>query len=77
MARVIRGIPYDINIEIVELDNMGAFGLAIQSCLERITGSRTVPSVFIGSRFIGGGDTVQAMAQDRSLLREILKAHAI
>eukprot|EP00878_Enallax_costatus_P008724 GHUV01009118.1.p1 GENE.GHUV01009118.1~~GHUV01009118.1.p1 ORF type:complete len:271 (+),score=42.88 GHUV01009118.1:832-1644(+) len=44
-----------------------------QDALERITGKRTVPRVFIGNKFVGGGDDMDSMAQTgrlKTVLRE-------
>lgn len=47
------GLP-DGEVGILELDEMGAEGSAIQDYLESTTGQRTVPSVWIQKEFIGG-----------------------
>ncbi|XP_047327711.1 monothiol glutaredoxin-S10-like [Impatiens glandulifera] len=45
---------------VIELDQMGPDGNELQITLERLTGQRTVPNVFIGGKHIGGcTDTVQ------------------
>ena len=49
---------------VLELDNMGEEGAAIQAALTQLTGSRTVPSVWIGNKYVGGCD--DSMALDRS-----------
>lgn len=47
------GIPYNA----LELDQV-ANGAEIQSTLAGITGQRTVPSVWINGKFVGGSDKV-------------------
>lgn len=60
-----------VEVKIVELDLLSN-GNAYQDRLEALTGARTVPRVFIGSRFIGGGDeTADLDRQGR--LRTILE----
>ncbi|KAJ4728368.1 Glutaredoxin [Melia azedarach] len=45
---------------VIELDEMGPQGPQLQNALERLTGQRTVPNVFIGEKHIGGcTDTVK------------------
>jgi glutaredoxin 3 len=42
---------------VLELDKLqGAEGAEIQAALTTITGSRTVPQVFINGKFVGGCD---------------------
>ncbi|KAH0941163.1 hypothetical protein HID58_000800 [Brassica napus] len=44
---------------VVELDELGPQGTQLQKVLETLTGQRTVPSVFVGGKHIGGcTDTV-------------------
>lgn len=59
---------------VAELDQMGHRGKEIQEYLARLTGKRTVPSVFIGGRFVGGNDEVQRMKRDGSLKQRIRDA---
>lgn len=49
----------DVNVKVHELDQMSN-GFAIQSLLAVITGQRTVPSVWVGGKFIGGSDDTYA-----------------
>ncbi|KAK8096992.1 glutaredoxin [Apiospora kogelbergensis] len=47
-------------------------GSAIQDALEKLTGQRTVPNVFIGQKHIGGNSDLQAKAKDlKSLLTSV------
>ncbi|KAG8389129.1 hypothetical protein BUALT_Bualt02G0197100 [Buddleja alternifolia] len=44
----------------IELDQLGAEGVQLQKTLQKLTGQRTVPNVFIGGKHIGGcTDTVE------------------
>ena len=52
-------------------------GSIIQDELARRTGSHTVPSVFIGTEYIGGCDTTVAMQNDGTLVRKLREAGAI
>ncbi|KAH0863511.1 hypothetical protein HID58_080722 [Brassica napus] len=45
---------------VIELDELGPQGPQLQKVLERLTGQRTVPNVFVGGKHIGGcTDTVK------------------
>ncbi|KAF8097790.1 hypothetical protein N665_0281s0052 [Sinapis alba] len=45
---------------VIELDALGPQGPQLQKVLERLTGQRTVPNVFVGGKHIGGcTDTVK------------------
>ncbi|KAL7007493.1 hypothetical protein EMMF5_002957 [Cystobasidiomycetes sp. EMM_F5] len=56
------GLP-DGEVGILELDEMGAEGSAIQDYLESTTGQRTVPSVWIQKEFIGGSSDLAKIPQ--------------
>jgi glutaredoxin 3 len=51
-------------------------GAAIQDALLDVTGGRSVPRVFVGGQFIGGGDDTAAKASSGELLR-LLKAAGV
>lgn len=55
----------NVPAQVLELDNMGSEGDAIQTSLQTITGRRTVPQVFIGGKFIGGCDGEASRVADR------------
>jgi len=61
-----------IQFGLMELDNRDDGG-AIQDALLAITGGRTVPRVFIGGKFVGGGSEVKAL-QDSNQLVPLLQA---
>jgi glutaredoxin 3 len=66
---------YDINgIRIVELDELEDSSQVdvIQDYLNKITGARTVPRVFINGKCIGGGDDTARLDRDNKL-KELLK----
>ena len=42
---------------------------AVQDALGELTGARSVPRVFVGGKFIGGGDDTAAKAASGELLR--------
>jgi glutaredoxin 3 len=59
-------------MEVIELDNLpadtdGSTIIHLQDALGELTGGRTVPRVFIGGKFIGGGDDTAAKAQSGEL----------
>ncbi len=60
---------------ITQLDQR-ADGDAIQQVLAGITGSSSVPKVFIGGQFIGGGDDTVAKAANGELA-QLLKAQGL
>lgn len=51
---------------VIELDERND-GDAIQNELGKITGGKTVPRVFVGGKFIGGGDDTAAAARSGKL----------
>jgi glutaredoxin-related protein len=62
-----------------ELDAPGtdaAEGAAVQDALLEVTGGRSVPRVFVGGKFIGGGDDTAAKAASGELLA-LLKAAGV
>ncbi|CAH3164724.1 unnamed protein product [Porites lobata] len=56
---------------LLELDQRDD-GDAIQDALLQITGGRSVPRVFIGGKFVGGGDDVKKL-QDTGKLKPLLE----
>jgi glutaredoxin 3 len=66
---------YEINsIKIVELDELddNSQADAIQDYLNKITGARSVPRVFINGKCIGGGDDTARLDAENKL-KELLK----
>lgn len=59
-------------LELDELDD----GPAMQAELAKRTGSRTVPSVWIGGKYVGGNDDTQALHQHGNLVPMIEAARA-
>lgn len=59
------GLPKE-KIVVIELDQRGD-GDAIQDYLQKLTGGRSVPRVFIDEAFIGGGDDTDALARSGKL----------
>jgi glutaredoxin 3 len=49
------------------LASFGPKGPSIQDTLQKMTGRRTVPNVFIGGNSIGGGDETTSMQRDGKL----------
>jgi len=47
-------------------------GGAIQDCLQEVSGGRTVPRVFVGGKYIGGGTDVRDL-QKKGRLTPLLK----
>jgi len=71
-------LPSDL-YEIVELDQFSSdeWRTAIQKVLGDLTGGRTVPRVFIGGRFIGGGDETVTLHRSGELERMLRQAGVI
>jgi thioredoxin reductase (NADPH) len=67
---------YD-ELRVIDLTSPGIDGAAIQATLQKMTGRRTVPNVFVGGKSIGGGDEtsqLRASGQLRKLLDAAAKA---
>ncbi|KAL4434141.1 hypothetical protein ABPG75_000582 [Micractinium tetrahymenae] len=64
------------NFYVMELDGRND-GAAIQDYLLEITGGRSVPRVFVGGKFIGGGDDTDALARNGQLEKLLLEVGAI
>ncbi|KAJ1460450.1 hypothetical protein M885DRAFT_509434 [Pelagophyceae sp. CCMP2097] len=56
----------DLKADIIELDQLSD-GPAVQAELLAKTGQKTVPSVFIRGKHLGGNDDTQKAAKDGSL----------
>ena len=54
--------------EVWELDERRD-GSELQAALGRITGATTVPRVFVGGKFLGGGDDTARAARDGTLVK--------
>lgn len=64
----------DGNVSVIELDRLdAASGEAVQKHMGELTGATTVPRVFIGRKFIGGGTETVNLAQSGKLV-ELIKA---
>ncbi|XP_064116053.1 uncharacterized protein LOC135221948 [Macrobrachium nipponense] len=57
------GTPY----EVYEIDKEKD-GVAVQDVLDIMTGARTVPRVFVGGKFIGGGTETRQLYKDGKLV---------
>jgi glutaredoxin 3 len=55
-----------IDVAVHELGRMPN-GQSVQNELSRMTGQRTVPSVWVGGKFLGGNDDTQAAASSGKL----------
>lgn len=64
---------------ILQLDNLPAGDniIDIQDALGEITGARSVPRVFIGGKFIGGGDDTAAKASNGELKQLLVAAGVV
>ena len=49
----------------------------IQDYMETITGGRTVPRIFVGGKFLGGGDDVYSLHSSGKLTEILRSARAI
>lgn len=59
------------NYLLIELDERDD-GDDFQDALQKITGARSVPRVFVGGNFVGGGDDVQRL-QNKGELKPMLE----
>lgn len=57
------GVPY----EVYEIDKEKS-GMAVQDVLDNMTGTRTVPRVFVGGTCIGGGTETKQLYKEGKLL---------
>eukprot|EP00168_Porphyra_purpurea_P007939 TRINITY_DN1997_c0_g1_i2.p6 TRINITY_DN1997_c0_g1~~TRINITY_DN1997_c0_g1_i2.p6 ORF type:complete len:104 (-),score=40.65 TRINITY_DN1997_c0_g1_i2:587-898(-) len=62
------GLSYEAVVHVLELDNLPD-GPALQAAVSKQTGVRTVPQVFVGGTFIGGGDDVAGLQRKGTLPR--------
>jgi glutaredoxin 3 len=62
--------------QVVELDERDD-GNAIQDYLGQLTGGRSVPRVFVGGKFIGGGDDTVALHNKGELKKKLEEAGAL
>ena len=58
----------DVHITELDLNNDGA---AMQDCLHKTTGQRSVPNIWIGGEFIGGNDDIQELYQSGALVAKL------
>jgi glutaredoxin 3 len=61
---------------VLELDERDD-GDAVQDYLQKLTGGRSVPRVFIGGQFIGGGDDTAAAHAKGELKAKLEAASAL
>ncbi|KAM3484087.1 hypothetical protein MY8738_002526 [Beauveria namnaoensis] len=66
----------DANPKIVELDEEDD-GSALQDALEKISGQRTVPNVYIAKKHIGGNSDIQSLSSSGKLKALLAEAGAI
>jgi len=74
-ALTLEGVTRPPFILVINLDELDA--QTIQSNLERMTGRRTVPNVFIGGHSIGGGDETVHLQSAGELRTLLVNAKAI
>jgi glutaredoxin 3 len=67
----------DKNYNVLELDQLSSKIDEYQNQLEKLTGARTVPRVFINGKFIGGGDDTSDLDKKGDLERLLREAKAI
>jgi glutaredoxin 3 len=63
-------------LEIMEIDKSKAMG-DIQDYMGELTGGRSVPRVFVGGKFIGGGDETLAAHKKGKLQKMLENAGAL
>ncbi|OQR74021.1 hypothetical protein BIW11_03475 [Tropilaelaps mercedesae] len=67
------GFAFKAKAEFVQLDTRDD-GPEIQNALQEMTGSRTVPKVFIGGSLIGGCDDTRKLQENGKLIEILAKA---
>ncbi|OSX72724.1 hypothetical protein BU14_0408s0001 [Porphyra umbilicalis] len=67
------GLSFETAVHVLELDNMPD-GAELQAAVSKQTGVRTVPQVFVGGAFIGGGDDVVGLHRKGTLAKMIADA---
>ncbi|CAF0843174.1 unnamed protein product [Adineta steineri] len=65
------------NYHVLELDQLPSKADAYQDELGKLTGARSVPRVFIGGKFVGGGDDTSALEKRGELVKLLKQANAI
>ena len=65
------------NYFVLELDQLPSKSIEYQNELGKLTGATTVPRVFIGGKFIGGGDDTVLLEEKGDLKRRLQEAQAI
>lgn len=68
-------VSYDEAVTVLELDKR-ADGPALQAAVAATSGVRTVPQVFVGGAFVGGGDDVAALQRKGQLAKMVATAAA-
>jgi len=66
---------HNIDFQVIELDQH-AQGAQIQASLQKLTGQRTVPNIFISGRHIGGSDAIVALHESGELAKILQAAGA-
>lgn len=57
----------NVKFEVIELDQVDD-GSDLQNAVEKLTGQRTVPNVFVGEKSIGGGSETEALHKSGGLV---------
>jgi glutaredoxin 3 len=65
-----------VNFKLIELDAVSD-GADLQGELEKLTGRRTVPNVFVGGKSIGGSDDTLKLHDSGELLPKLERVGAI
>lgn len=71
----LEGISFDTAVTVLELDQRPD-GPALQAAVSATSGVRTVPQVFVGGTFVGGGDDVAALHLQGKLAKMVATAVA-
>lgn len=68
-------VSFETAVTVVELDKRPD-GPAVQAAVAATSGVRTVPQVFVGGTFVGGGDDVAALQGQGKLAKMVATAAA-
>ena len=74
-ALKLEGLTGEPSLRVIDLTQL-EHGANIQNTLQKMTGRRTVPNVFVGGTSLGGGDEISALHRAGNLKTLLDEAHA-
>lgn len=73
----VEGVSAEPYLHVIDLVKLGSRGAQVQETLFRMTGRRTVPNIFIGGKYIGGGDETVELHRGGKLKHLLEAASAV